>query len=63
MKHAELQFRPGFRIAAGNKRSQGAVMVIAAGSREGGPDNRHKGADQWLFVLDGTGEAIKSVDL
>ena len=22
-----------------------------------GPDNRHRGADQWLFVLSGKGEA------
>ena len=58
MKHAELNFRTGFRIATGNERSQAAVMVIAAGGREGGPDNRHKGADQWLYVTEGTGEAI-----
>ena len=24
----------------------------------GGPDNRHHGADQWLFVISGTGLAI-----
>ena len=33
-------------------------MVIAPHGREGGGDNRHKGADQWLYVADGTGEAI-----
>jgi len=32
-------------------------MVIAPGDAEGGPGNRHRGADQWLFVLSGTGEA------
>src|SRR5690606_27485241 len=25
---------------------------------EGGPDNRHAGADQWLFVVEGSGLAI-----
>jgi mannose-6-phosphate isomerase-like protein (cupin superfamily) len=30
-------------------------MVIAPGDSEGGPDNDHRGADQWLFVLSGTG--------
>jgi len=32
-------------------------MVIAPGDAEGGPDNRHRGSDQWLFVLSGTGRA------
>ena len=43
-----------------NKRAQVATMVIAPGGCEGGPDNRHRGADQWLFVLSGSGEAIVS---
>ena len=33
-------------------------MVLAAGGHEGGPDNRHHGADQWLMVIEGTGVAI-----
>jgi mannose-6-phosphate isomerase-like protein (cupin superfamily) len=57
MKSAALTFEDGFRVAIGNARSQGAVMVIAPGAREGGPDNRHGGADQWLYVVDGMGEA------
>jgi mannose-6-phosphate isomerase-like protein (cupin superfamily) len=32
-------------------------MVLAPGDQEGGADNRHRGADQWLFVLSGTGSA------
>jgi mannose-6-phosphate isomerase-like protein (cupin superfamily) len=32
-------------------------MVIAPGDSEGGPGNRHSGADQWLFVVSGTGSA------
>jgi uncharacterized cupin superfamily protein len=32
-------------------------MVLEPGDSEGGPTNRHKGADQWLFVLSGTGTA------
>jgi mannose-6-phosphate isomerase-like protein (cupin superfamily) len=57
MKRKHLKFDVGFRVAIGNKRSQAAEMVIAPGESEGGPDNRHRGADQWLFVLSGTGEA------
>ena len=56
IKH--LRFGKGFSIALGNKRAQAATMVIAPGDCEGGPDNRHRGADQWLFVLSGTGVAI-----
>ena len=33
-------------------------MVLAPGDKEGGADNRHRGADQWLYVLSGSGEAI-----
>jgi mannose-6-phosphate isomerase-like protein (cupin superfamily) len=32
-------------------------MTIAPGESEGGPDNRHRGADQWMFVERGTGVA------
>lgn len=58
MKQEQLQFRKGFRVSVGNKKSQGAVMVLGPGDSEGGPDNRHRGADQWLFVSEGTGEAV-----
>ena len=57
MKHKHARFGNGFRILVGNKRSQAAQMTLAPGASEGGPDNRHKGADQWLFVVAGTGEA------
>ena len=45
-------------MAIGNKRAQSAEMVIPPGDCEGGPDNRHRGADQWLFVVSGRGLAI-----
>jgi mannose-6-phosphate isomerase-like protein (cupin superfamily) len=57
MKREDLTFQTGFRVSVGNNRSQGAVMVLAKGGCEGGPDNRHKGADQWLVVLSGSGVA------
>jgi mannose-6-phosphate isomerase-like protein (cupin superfamily) len=58
MKHEQLQFRKGFRVSVGNKRSQGAVMVLGPGDSEGGFDNRHRGADQWLLVTEGSGMAV-----
>ena len=57
MKRQHLRFGKGFRVAIGNRRAQAAEMVIPAGDCEGGPDNRHRGADQWLFVVSGTGRA------
>jgi mannose-6-phosphate isomerase-like protein (cupin superfamily) len=57
MKSDQLNFRPGFRLSIGNARSQAAVMVLAPGGKEGGPDNNHQGADQWLFVTEGSGSA------
>lgn len=57
MKLRRLKFKKGFRVMRGNARSQAAEMVIPPGDSEGDPGNRHKGADQWLFVVDGRGEA------
>ncbi|HEX3148607.1 MAG TPA: cupin domain-containing protein [Gemmataceae bacterium] len=37
-------------------------MTLAPGEGEGGPDNDHRGADQWLFVVAGTGQAIVNGD-
>lgn len=58
MKHKQLRFGEGFRVALGNRRSQAAEMVLAPGAAEGDPKNRHRGSDQWLYVLAGTGTAL-----
>ena len=58
MKKKKLRCGEGFRVVRGNRDSQAAEMVLAPGDAEGGSDNRHRGADQWLFVLSGRGEAI-----
>lgn len=58
MQHKHLRFGQGFRVALGNDRSQVAQMTLAPGESEGGPDNRHRGADQWLYVVSGSGKAI-----
>lgn len=57
MKRKALRFAKGFHVIFGNRRAQAAEMTIAAGEAEGGPDNRHRGADQWLYVVAGTGRA------
>jgi mannose-6-phosphate isomerase-like protein (cupin superfamily) len=57
MRSKTLRFGKGFRVAFEVRKAQAAEMVIAPGGSEGGPDNRHRGADQWLFVLSGSGVA------
>jgi mannose-6-phosphate isomerase-like protein (cupin superfamily) len=58
MKLQRLTLRKGFRVVRGNRRSQCAEMVIAPGEAEGDPRNRHRGADQWLYVIEGSGTAL-----
>ncbi|HVI59050.1 MAG TPA: cupin domain-containing protein [Luteimonas sp.] len=58
MRSKLLRFGKGFRVAFAVRRAQAAEMVIAPGGSEGGPGNRHRGAEQWLYVVSGTGVAI-----
>lgn len=58
MKHLKLRFGRGFRVVLGNRRSQIAEMVLEPGDSEGDTGNRHRLADQWLYVVSGTGTAI-----
>jgi mannose-6-phosphate isomerase-like protein (cupin superfamily) len=57
MKKATLRFGKGFRVVFGNERAQAAQMTLPPGDSEGGDDNSHRGADQWLFVVAGSGRA------
>jgi mannose-6-phosphate isomerase-like protein (cupin superfamily) len=66
MTHRHLRFGNGFNVLFGDHLSQAAQMTLEPGAIEGGPDNRHQGADQWLFVVGGDGTAIvdgEGVDL
>lgn len=57
MKKKSLKFGKGFRVAIANRRAEAAEMVIAPGDAEGDSTNRHRGADQWLYVVAGKGVA------
>ena len=57
MQARKLRFGQGFHVSLGNRRAQAAEMVLAPGESEGGPGNRHRGSDQWLYVVAGTGRA------
>ena len=58
MQRVALQFQSNFHVVSGNSRSQSAVMVLNPGDSTGGADNRHPSSDQWLYVVEGEGEAI-----
>ncbi len=58
MKRRQLRFGRGFQVIFGNRRAQAAQMVIAPDGSEGDARNRHRSADQWLYVVSGTGRAL-----
>ncbi len=58
MKRLKLRLGKGFQPVLGNARSQAAQMTLAVGETEGGKDNHHQGADQWLYVVTGRGQII-----
>lgn len=58
MQRKSLRFGKGFRVAFNVRRAQAAEMVLAPGESEGNADNRHRGADQWMYVVAGTGVAV-----
>jgi mannose-6-phosphate isomerase-like protein (cupin superfamily) len=58
VKSKTCKLNEGFRIAFDCRGVQAAEMTIAPGDAEGGPDNRHAGADQWLYVVSGSGVAL-----
>jgi mannose-6-phosphate isomerase-like protein (cupin superfamily) len=58
MRQKEIAFKKEFAVLLGNQRCQFAEMVLKPGAVEGGPRNRHRGSDQWLFVVSGKGVAI-----
>ena len=62
MKLVRTEMRQGFNVVGGSSRSQAAVMVLGPHGSTGGPDNRHPASDQWIYVVNGTGEAVVEAD-
>ena len=50
--------RTRFHVMGQTARGQAAWMTLSPGQGTGGPDNRHAEADQWLYVVSGTGRAV-----
>jgi mannose-6-phosphate isomerase-like protein (cupin superfamily) len=57
MRRERLTLRAGFHVGITRRGVQAATMVLTPGSAEGAPGNRHRGADQWLYVISGSGVA------
>jgi mannose-6-phosphate isomerase-like protein (cupin superfamily) len=57
MKHGRLSRRAGFHVGVTTRQAQAAMMVLTPGGSEGGPGNRHRGSAQWLYVVEGRGQA------
>src|SRR5262245_45273226 len=53
-----LSVWPRLSSRAGRRALPGGPDDTRPGETEGGADNWHRGADQWLFVVAGTGEAV-----
>jgi mannose-6-phosphate isomerase-like protein (cupin superfamily) len=47
-----------FTIVGHTRRSQAATMILRPGQSTGGEDNIHPDADQWLYVVSGSGRAV-----
>ena len=58
MEIMDVRSNVGFELLANTGRGQAATMVLDAGRSTGGPDNRHEGSDQWLYVILGEGKAV-----
>jgi mannose-6-phosphate isomerase-like protein (cupin superfamily) len=58
MKHFTTAGRDDFAVLHATGASQAAMMTIPPGeSTSEGSDNEHAWAEQWLYVVSGTGEA------
>jgi mannose-6-phosphate isomerase-like protein (cupin superfamily) len=57
MKYKKVRLKKDFAVVLGNRHSQAAEMVLRGSNAEGDAHNRHRGADQWLYVISGTGTA------
>jgi mannose-6-phosphate isomerase-like protein (cupin superfamily) len=49
--------RKFFEVLASTRHAQAAMMVLRPGQSSGELDNEHPWADQWLFVIAGSGKA------
>ena len=58
MRHINTSsHRSFFRVLASSDSAQAAMMVLRPGQSTGEKENEHPRAEQWLYVVSGTGRA------
>jgi mannose-6-phosphate isomerase-like protein (cupin superfamily) len=57
MREAHLDFDRYFSVVMETDEAQAAEMTVEPGRTVGGPENYHSEADQWLYVVAGSGVA------
>lgn len=58
MEIIAISMSQGFKVLLQTERGQAATMSLAPGSSTGGPQNKHRNSDQWLYVVSGSGRAV-----
>jgi len=59
MKHIKTGTKHAFfKVLAGTRSAQAAMMVLQPGQSSGEPQNEHPRSEQWLFVISGSGTAL-----
>ena len=58
MKKISPKLNSFFSVLATTNRSKLAEMVLEPRESTGGSENRHENSDQWLYVVEGEGEAL-----
>ena len=62
MKKIQIKSTSFFKILETTKRSQVAEMTLDPGRSTGGPNNKHKNSDQWMYIISGKGKAIIDIN-
>lgn len=57
MQHVKVG-KGDFKVLLESQSAQAAVMTLAPGESTGPPQNEHPRAEQWLFVIAGSGRAV-----
>lgn len=55
MKQYTVGSEPGFKLYGGTRRSEAALFVLRSGQSSGAGQEVHRGSDQWVYILSGTG--------
>jgi mannose-6-phosphate isomerase-like protein (cupin superfamily) len=58
MRHLRVPKAQAFKVLTQTRALQAAAMVLQPGASTGPVENEHRRAEQWLFVISGSGRAV-----